>query len=66
MANMMGYPNLNNGAIGDGCSKASESWFAASMALFADDGKGMVNLWGQKLTVPAMRLCEVLFTKTPK
>ena len=66
MATMMEYQILNNVTLGSGCSKSSKSWFAASMALFAYDGKGMVNLWGQNLTVPAMILCEVLFTKTPK
>ena len=43
----MKYPIWENDALGDIWSKVCTSFFYGSMALSADDGKGMVKLWGK-------------------
>ena len=43
MDSMVESPRCDNSALGARFCKACESYFAASMALYVDDGKGMAK-----------------------
>ena len=66
MAAMLESTRCENGVLRSGFCKACASYFADSMVLYADDGKGILKSSRKNSIVSAMRLWDVLFVKTLK